>query len=146
MIFCTLHSFVVLGALCYDAASSISGVKMDQRKRTGRRGEELAAAHLAAKGYRIIARNWRCRAGELDIVAQFEDVLVFVEVRARQGDQFGPAEESITPAKQARLIELAQTYLQETATSQQPWRIDVVAIQLGSGLPHINHLENAVGW
>mgnify|MGYP003881092507 CR=1 FL=1 len=58
----------------------------------------------------------------------------------------GPAEESITPAKQARLIELAQTYLQETATSQQPWRIDVVAIQLGSGLPHINHLENAVGW
>ncbi len=119
---------------------------MDQRKRTGRRGEELAAAHLAAKGYRIVARNWRCRAGELDIVAQIEDVLVFVEVRARRGDQFGPAEESITPTKQARLIELAQTYLQERATSQQAWRIDVVAIQFGPGLPQINHLENAVGW
>ena len=119
---------------------------MDQRKQTGRRGEALAAAHLAEKGYRIIARNWRCRAGELDIVAQIGDVLVFVEVRARQGNQFGLAEESITPAKQARLIELAHTYLQEMATPQQAWRIDVVAIHFGPGLPQINHLENAVGW
>lgn len=135
-----------MGTVCYDAANSISGVMMDQRKQTGRRGEAVAAAHLLAKGYRIIARNWRCRAGELDIVAQIEDVLVFVEVRARQGDQFGPAEESITPAKQARLIELAQTYLQETDIPHQAWRIDVVAIQFGPGLPHLNHLENAVGW
>ena len=119
---------------------------MDQRKQTGRWGEEIVASYLAAKGYLILHRNWRCRAGELDIVAEHNETLVFVEVRARKGDRFGTAEESITPAKQARLIELAQTYLQETSTSDQPWRIDVVAVQLGSGLPQINHIENAVGW
>jgi putative endonuclease len=119
---------------------------MDQRKQTGRRGEEIAASHLASKGYKIIDRNWRCPGGELDIVAENSHTLVFVEVRTRQGHRFGLAEESITPSKQARLIELAQTYLQERSAHDQSWRIDVVAVQLGAGLPQVNHIENAVGW
>lgn len=118
----------------------------DQRRETGRRGEELAAAHLKAKGYQLIQRNWRCQSGELDIIAQDGETLVFIEVRARTGGRFGTAEESITPTKQARLIELAHTYLQEMSVVQQAWRIDVVAVQFGPGLPQINHLENAVGW
>ena len=119
---------------------------MDQRKQTGRQGEEIAASYLTARGYKIISRNWRCRSGELDIIAEAGDTLIFVEVRTRQGHRFGTAAESVTPAKQARLIELAQTYLQEEAVSHQSWRIDVVAVELGPGFPQVNHIENAVGW
>ena len=119
---------------------------MDRRKQTGRQGEDIAAAYLSAKGWRIVARNWVCHTGELDIVAQSGDTLVFVEVRTRRGDRFGTAAESITPAKQARLIELAQTYLQGISLPQPGWRIDVIAVQLGQGLPQIDHIENAVGW
>lgn len=119
---------------------------MDQRKQIGRQGEDIAATFLTNKGYHLIARNWRCPSGELDLIATDGDTLVFVEVRSRSGSRFGLAEESITPAKQARLITLAQTYLQETATLTPRWRIDVIAVQMGPGLPQINHIENAVGW
>ncbi len=120
---------------------------MDKRKQTGRRGEELAAAYLVDKGYKIVAQNWRCQTGELDIIAGQGDTLVFVEVRTRSGPRFGTPEESVTPAKQARLIALAETYLYETGLVDSAWRIDVVAVRLlGNGPPQINHLENAVGW
>jgi putative endonuclease len=119
---------------------------MDKRKQTGRQGEEMAASYLQEKGYRVIERNWRCPIGELDLVAVDGDVLVFVEVRTRSGVRFGLAEESITPAKQSRLIELAESYLQEKSLSAQLWRIDVIAMQMGSGLPQVKHIENAVGW
>ena len=119
---------------------------MDKRQQTGQRGEDIAASYLMDKGYTIIERNWRCTAGELDIIMETGDTIVFVEVRTRISRRFGTAEESVTPAKQARLIELAQTYLQETGRLHHPWRIDVAAIWLGSGLPQVNHIENAVGW
>jgi putative endonuclease len=119
---------------------------MDKRKQTGRQGEDIAASFLTGKSCKIIERNWRCSAGELDLIVADGDTLVFVEVRTRSGSRFGLAEESITPAKQARLIELAQTYLQESAAPLQSWRIDVVTVQLGRGLPQVNHIENAVGW
>lgn len=119
---------------------------MDKRKQTGRHGEDIAAAYLVNKGYTIMRRNWSCPTGELDIIAAQGQTLVFVEVRARRGHHFGTAEESVTPAKQARLIDLAQTYLQEISGAPPAWRIDVVAVHLGPGLPQINHIENAVGW
>jgi len=120
---------------------------MDNRKKTGRRGEEMAAAYFARQGYTIIERNWRCATGELDIIMEKEDTLIFVEVRTRSSRRFGTAEESVTPAKQARLVELAQAYLQETEqAAHRPWRIDVAAIRLGPGKPQINHITNAVGW
>jgi len=119
---------------------------MDRRKQTGRQGEDIAAAYLSEQGYRIVARNWVCPTGELDIVAQNGDTLIFVEVRTRRGDRFGTAAESITPTKQARLVELAQTYLQDIPPPRPPWRIDVIAVQLGQGIPQVNHIENAVGW
>jgi putative endonuclease len=116
------------------------------RKQTGRHGEDIAAAYLLEQGCRIVTRNWVCATGELDIIAQDGDTLVFVEVRTRRGNRFGTAEESVTPAKQTRLIELAQTYLHHSPQPPPSWRIDVVAVQLGQGLPQINHLKNAVGW
>jgi len=119
---------------------------MDRRRRTGRQGEEIAAGFLVDKGYRLIQRNWHTQVGELDLIMEEGDTLVFVEVRTRRGKSFGSPEESITPAKQTRLIELAQTYLQETNEFSRPWRIDVVGVLLGPGLPQINHIENAVGW
>lgn len=119
---------------------------MDRRKQTGRRGEDIAAAFLAGKGYGVIDRNWSCPAGELDIIARDGDCLVFVEVRTRAGARFGAPEESITPAKQTRLIELAQAYLQQTAAPFPSWRIDVVAVRLDRGQVMVNHIENAVGW
>jgi putative endonuclease len=118
----------------------------DYKRKLGRHGEDRAAAYLKRQGYAILARNWRCPLGELDIVAREGETLVFVEVRARRSDRLGTPEESITPAKQARLVELAQTYLQETGQSDQDWRIDVVAIEVGrqGEVKRLNLIRNAV--
>jgi putative endonuclease len=115
------------------------------RKRLGQRGEELAAAQLEKRGYVVRERNWRCPAGEIDIVAQDGDCLVFVEVRTRRGREYGTPEESVTPAKQAKLVELAQTYLQEFDWDGD-WRIDVVAVEMTSGgkLLRVELIKNAV--
>jgi putative endonuclease len=101
------------------------------KQRVGKRGEEIAAAYLQQQGYLILARNWRCPLGEIDIVAREGETWVFVEVRARRGNRFGTPEESITPDKQAKLVEVAQTYLQEAGLGNVDSRIDVVAIELG---------------
>jgi putative endonuclease len=112
----------------------------------GQRGEALAAAHLQGRGYTIVARNWRCPAGEIDIVARDGDCLVFVEVRARRGQAYGTPEESITPRKQAKMVEVAQTYMQMEGQEDAAWRIDVVAIEIGSRgeTARLNHICNAV--
>ena len=118
----------------------------DGRRRLGAFGERLAAAHLEAKGYRIRARNYRCREGEIDIVAQDGDTLVFVEVRTRRGDALGGPAESVTATKEARLVTAATSYVQALAQPPADQRIDVVAIQLSLGgrLLSIDHIEGAV--
>jgi putative endonuclease len=122
-------------------------LESDRRRRSlGQRGEAIAVAYLQRHGYAILARNWRCAVGELDIVARDGDCLALVEVRARHGDTYGSAEDSITPRKQAKLVEVAQTYLQATAQEDSTWRIDVIAIQIGPGdrVLSLNHIRNAV--
>jgi len=114
------------------------------RRSLGRRGEELAATYLEKKGYLILQRNYRSGAGEMDIVAQEGDCLVFVEVRARSTSEYGTPEESITPSKAQRLIKVAQGYLQEQGESAREWRIDLVAIQLRGDPYRLNHVVNAV--
>ena len=115
------------------------------RRKLGRRGEDLAAAHLEEWGYVVRERNWRCQAGEIDIVAEDGGCLVFVEVRTRRGQEYGSPEESVTPAKQARLAEVAQTYLQEHSWDGD-WRIDVVAVEMAYGgkLLRVELIKNAV--
>ena len=118
------------------------------RKKLGQRGEDLAVARLEERGYVVRERNWRCPVGEIDVVAEDGDCLVFVEVRTRRGRKFGTPEESVTPAKQAKLVEVAQTYLQEHSWGGD-WRIDVVAVEMtpGGKLLRVELIKNAVtGW
>lgn len=118
----------------------------DPRRGLGQRGEALAAAELQRRGYKVLTRNWRCRVGEMDIVARHEGWLVFVEVRTQRGDRWGGPEASITSAKRARLIQVAQSYLVESAIGEVDWRIDVVAVQMTrqGKLIRVDVYENAV--
>ncbi len=100
-----------------------------RRQRLGAYGESVAARVLDKAGYRILERNYRCDVGEADIVAMDGDVLVFVEVRTRQGSRLGTPEESIGLRKQEKMIEVAQTYVSEREYAGH-WRMDVVAVVL----------------
>lgn len=114
----------------------------DRRGQLGRRGEELACEHLAALGLRIVARNWRCRSGEIDVVAAGPDLLVFCEVKTRRGHGYGSPAEAVTAAKRARLRQLAAAYL--AAVEHPPCRVrfDVVAVHWPRGrAPVVDHLE-----
>ena len=104
---------------------------MAQRGKTGTLGEQLACDHLASRGYEIVARNWRCPRGEIDIVARDGACWAFVEVKTRRGREAGLPEDAITRGKVARLVELAQTYQAEYALGEIDWRIDLVAVELG---------------
>ena len=116
------------------------------RHTLGRRGEQYAAQYLNAHGYDIRERNWRCPVGEIDLVTEKGGALIFVEVRTRRGDRLGTPEESITPAKRAKLIAAAQTYLDEHGQTDRAWRIDVVAIEIDSRgeVKRCNLIENAI--
>jgi putative endonuclease len=131
------------------AAPARSAVR---RQSLGRQGEDLAAAHLESLGYELLARNWRTRAGELDIVARDGDWLVFVEVRTRRAADgggtplLGRPEESVTPRKRERLRAMVDAYLFESPWPG-PWRIDVIALELrrDGAIARLNHLMDAVG-
>ena len=99
------------------------------RRRFGAAGETLAAGWLEQNGYRLLARNWRSALGEIDIICEQGDELVFVEVKARHGRQLGAPEEAVTPAKQRRLIRAAQSYLLTHGIEQRPYRLDVIAVE-----------------
>ncbi len=115
------------------------------RAATGNRGEQLAAAHLERAGIAILERNYRCRAGEIDLVAQDGNQLVFVEVRTRTGTAFGSPEDSITSRKQRKMAECAFSYLAQHAAHGRTWRIDVVAVQLDGGrVVRIDHYKHAL--
>jgi putative endonuclease len=116
-----------------------------KNKETGALGEQLARDFLQKQGYRILESNYRCQAGEIDIVARHEDFLVFVEVRTRRSLEYGSPEESITPAKMDKLREVAAHYRQTHDELPDAWRIDVVAVELGRNRARrIELIENAV--
>jgi putative endonuclease len=101
----------------------------------GSRAELLAAEFLVARGLAIVARNFRTRLGEIDVIARERETLVFVEVRKRRSDAYGGAAASITAAKRARLIATAQMYL-ATLRREPPCRFDAVLID-GATPPQI---------
>ena len=108
----------------------------------------MASLHLEAKGYEILEKNWRCSRGEIDLVAQTGEELVFVEVKTRRGKSMGFPEEGLTARKAEKLIELAQIYLHDKEL-ESDWRIDMVAIELDKNgqLLRCEHIPNAVlGW
>ncbi len=97
----------------------------------GRLGERLAADHLRRRGYRILDRNWRASAGEVDIVAQQGNEYVFIEVKTRRGRAFGAPEEAVTPRKLERLCAVAEAWLADhVGDAAVNWRIEVVAVEL----------------
>ncbi len=113
----------------------------------GRGGESLAVTWLEARGMRVLARNWRCPYGEVDVIALQNGVLIFVEVKTRRGERMGAPEEAITPAKRRHMVATAQAYMAERGCEEQPFRLDVLAVQLtpGGTLLEVRHYPNAVG-
>jgi len=99
------------------------------RQNFGRVGERLAAQSLRERGYRILEQNFRCQYGEIDLVAEDAQDLVFVEVKTRRGDLYGLPEEAVTRKKRQKLAQLASCYLDLHAAPERSWRIDVVAVQ-----------------
>ena len=118
---------------------------MDSRER-GQWGEDRAARFLRLRGWRILERNYRCRQGEIDLIAARGGVLAFVEVKLRKGAAFAEAREFVTRAKQERIRTAAALYLAEHDSELQP-RFDVIEIYAPEGertcFPRINLIENA---
>ena len=118
-----------------------------QRKNTGALGEKFASDFLKKKGYRIIETNYRCRYGEIDIIAKHKKYLAFIEVRTKTSLQFGTPEESITSTKRDHMRKTAFHYRQQHTGLPEQWRIDFVAVELDKDgkLTRIELFENAVG-
>lgn len=118
--------------------------RKESRAAIGARGEQLAVDYLSQLGLRVIARNWRCRYGELDVIAADDIVrtVVFVEVKTRTGEQYGGVEQAVTPIKVRRLRRLAGLWLAQQHGSWASVRIDVVAIRIGRRCtPEITHIQ-----
>ena len=109
----------------------------------GKNGEDLACRELERRGYAIIARRYRRRGGELDIIARDGGTLVFVEVKARESHAFGAAAEAVTGLKRRKIAELALDYMMRNHLSNCPCRFDVVSIHFDSGSPVIDLFQNA---
>ncbi|HTK60133.1 MAG TPA: YraN family protein [Candidatus Baltobacteraceae bacterium] len=114
------------------------------RRAFGDAGEDLAAAFLARRGFRILARNVRIpRIGELDIVAlDPRGTLAFVEVKTRRDRAFGPPEEAVTPSKLRTIAACAEAWRAVKGWTDRPYRIDVVAIDLSGAAPESRHLKD----
>ena len=109
----------------------------------GKTGEDLAVQELERRGYAIVARRYRQRGGELDIIARDGPTLVFVEVKARQDHAFGDAAESVGFYKRRRISRLAQEYVLSQRLTDCPCRFDVVSIHVDEGPPVIEVFQNA---
>lgn len=118
------------------------------RSRLGTRGEEAARAYLKSRGYQILSTNFRCRWGEIDIIAQDGDCLAFIEVRTRSnyGYAYGAPQESISQRKRVRLVATAETYLQNSANTPADWRIDLIAVRVDKkgAIGPVEHIKNAI--
>ncbi len=118
----------------------------DQRHKLGCWGEALAASYLEKQGLRVVERGFRCRFGEIDIIAQISEVLVFCEVKTRRRETFGAPQEAVSWSKQKRLVKTAGWYL-----NQHSWdgelRFDVIAILApAGGEPKIEWIQDAFVW
>jgi putative endonuclease len=116
---------------------------VDGRRETGRRGEDVAAALVTRLGWRLVERNFRCRAGEIDVVALDGDTVVFVEVRTRAGPGFGTPHESVDGRKQAQVGRVARHFLSARGWHERPARFDVIGVRLDAEPPAVEHVRGA---
>ena len=125
-------------------AGARGSLQADSRRRTGSLGERAAERHLRDAGMGIVARGFRFRGGEIDLIARDGEELVFVEVKTRTSEDFGDPAESVTRAKQRKLFHAAAFFLQSRGLMQHPCRFDVISIRLGKdGCSKLDHLQDA---
>lgn len=105
----------------------------NSRQNLGQNGEDIAAEFLSKNGYSILTRNYRCRLGEIDIIAKIREVLVFIEVKTRIGEAYGSPAAAVTHRKQRQISNTAQYYLAEHNLFDAPARFDVVSIVISPG-------------
>ena len=113
------------------------------RQAVGRAGEEVAIEYLCERGYRILERNFRCRVGEIDLIARDGRTLAFIEVKTRRSRTFGDPAFAVTSEKQRRLIKASQVYLGRKGDVQEFCRFDVVTIQLDQAGLRVELIKNA---
>lgn len=114
------------------------------KQKFGKFGEDLAVRFLKKQGYRILQQNFRCRFGEIDIIAKDRDVLVFIEVKSRRTDAFGHPKTAVTRAKQEKISKTALHYLQLHPETDCRARFDVVTVNAASaGKPDVEIIKNA---
>jgi putative endonuclease len=111
--------------------------------RPGQAGEDRACRYLTERGYAVRARNFRCRSGEIDVVAEQDGVVVFVEVKERSGDGHGRGFESVTRGKRLRVIQAARLYAARFGLTEARLRFDVISIDWRDGEAHVRHDEDA---
>ena len=117
---------------------------MSRQKTFGKLGEDCAAKFLEANGYTIVARNFRIRSAEIDIIAQIDGVIIFAEVKTRSDIRHGLPREAVNLRKQKKIIEAAGVFLQDENFADCACRFDVIEVYLRGGLvEEINHIENA---
>ena len=109
----------------------------------GKEGERIAELFLKNKGYKLVERNYRCAAGELDLIVLDQRVIVFVEVKTRTGRGYGTPLEAVEVRKQQKMIYAAQFFLNAKKLSQREARFDVVGISWPGAQPLVEHIENA---
>jgi putative endonuclease len=116
---------------------------VDHRQQRGRRGEQVAEEFLRARGYVILARNYRVSFGEVDIIAQDRQTLVFVEVRTHTGEAFGDPLASVNVRKQRQIAKAAWHYLARNGLLEREARFDVVGIRWENEQARLTHIKNA---
>jgi putative endonuclease len=109
----------------------------------GKEGERIAERFLLKKGYRLVERNYRCAAGEIDLIVLDRRVVVFVEVKTRTGNTFGTPLEAVEFRKQQKMIQAAQYFLAYKGLQQRDARFDVVGISWSGREPSVEHIANA---
>ena len=119
------------------------GIRQSTTQKKGRLGENLAVRFLKKNGFRIVTRNYRCRFGEIDVIAEQDDQLVFVEVRSHGSSQRYLPEETVNAQKQQRLSRTALTYIQTYGLEDRAARFDIIAVETGGSKPEVRHLPDA---
>jgi putative endonuclease len=114
-----------------------------EKKEIGQRGEEMAVSFLKGLNYQILERNYRCKLGEVDIIALDNDTLVFIEVRTRSSLDFGLPQESINRRKRHQISKVALEFMLRKKMKNIPARFDVVAISLEPGKEKVDHIKDA---
>jgi putative endonuclease len=115
----------------------------NQRQKFGEKGEAIAVRHLKKNGYKIIETNYRNKLGEIDIIAQDKETIVFAEVKTRRSLQFGNPKQAVTIQKQKKISRVALCYLKATGQSTARARFDVVGVISNRDEPQVEIIKNA---